>query len=269
MSRMDSSEIEAQLAAAVAILEEAGPIALRHFRTSTTVENKAGEHAFDPVTAADREIEAFVRRRLRRDFPDHGILGEEEGFQPGTNDACWVLDPIDGTRAFMSGMPAWGMLLGLTLAKRPVAGAMHQPYLGETFSGICDAAAWLRRGSEQRRLATRATTRIAEAVLYATDPSLFATAPERAAFERVSQACLLRRFGGDCYAYCLLALGQVDLVIENQLQPYDIVPLIPILEGAGGVVTGRDGGTAQDGGFVVAAGNRELHARALEFLNSD
>jgi myo-inositol-1(or 4)-monophosphatase len=169
----------------------------------------------------------------------------------------------------MSGMPAWGMLLGLTLAKRPVAGAMHQPYLGETFSGICDAAAWLRHGSEQRRLATRATTRIAEAVLYATDPSLFATAPERAAFERVSQACLLRRFGGDCYAYCLLALGQVDLVIENQLQPYDIVPLIPILEGAGGVVTGRDGGTAQDGGFVVAAGNRELHARALELLNSD
>jgi len=139
MSRMDSSEIAAQLAAAVAILEEAGPIALRHFRTSTTVENKAGEHAFDPVTAADREIEAFVRRQLRRDFPDHGILGEEEGFQPGANDACWVLDPIDGTRAFMSVMPAWGMLLGLTLAKRPVAGAMHQPYLGDTFAGVSSA----------------------------------------------------------------------------------------------------------------------------------
>ena len=268
MSRVDPKEIEAQLAAAVAILEEAGPIALRHFRTSTTVENKAGGEAFDPVTAADREIEAFVRERLCRDFPDHGILGEEEGFQPGTNDACWVLDPIDGTRAFMSGMPAWGMLLGLTLAKRPVAGAMHQPYLGETFAGT-SAGAWFRRGAEQIRLETRLTHKLEEAILYATDPSMFAAAPELAAFERVAEACKLRRFGGDCYAYCLLALGQVDLVIENQLQPYDIVPLIPILEGAGGVVTDRDGGTAQDGGFVVAAGNRELHARALDLLNSD
>jgi myo-inositol-1(or 4)-monophosphatase len=269
MSRIDPAEIGTQLAAAIEILEEAGSIALRHFRTSPAAENKAGEQEFDPVTAADREIEAQVRGRLRREFPEHGILGEEEGFEPGTNDACWVLDPIDGTRAFLSGMPAWGMLLGLTLGKRPVAGVMHQPYLGETFSGIGDGAAWLRRGGERRRLETRRTEELDQAILYATDPGMFATEPERAAFERVSAACKLRRFGGDCYAYCLLALGQVDLVIENQLQPYDILPLIPILEGAGGVVTGRDGGTAQDGGFVVAAGNRALHTRALELLNSD
>lgn len=252
---------------AIDIVEEAGAIALRYFRQPLEVDNKAGDVAFDPVTAADREVEAQVRARLAEHFPDHGILGEEEGFTAGSNDACWVLDPIDGTRAFMSGMPIWGMLLGLTVAGRPVAGLMHQPYIGETFAGLSDAGSWFQRGADRRELQTRATDKIEDAVLYCTDPGLFLETDTMAAFDRVASTCKLRRFGSDCYGYCLVAMGQADLVIEDLLQPYDIVPLIPIIEGAGGIVTSRDGGSPNDGGFVVAAANRELHARTLDRLS--
>ncbi len=264
---MSPDEILRQLDAAIEILEEAGAIALHHFRALSGVENKAAGGAFDPVTVADREIEAQVRARLRERFPEHGILGEEEEAHAGANDACWVLDPIDGTRAFLSGLPIWGMLLGLSVASRPVAGVMHQPYIGETFAGSGEGGSWLRRGAERTPLATRDTTRIDEAILYSTDPALFRD-DGADAFERVASACRMRRFGSDCYGYCLVAMGQADLVIEDLLQPYDIVPLIPIIEGAGGVVTNREGHSAHEGGFVVAAGNRELHARTLELLNT-
>ena len=255
----------ALLEAAVSIVESAGPIALRHFRSLSGVENKASGGAFDPVTVADREIEAEIRRQLLERFPEHGILGEEQAEHEGSVDATWVLDPIDGTRAFMSGLPVWGMLLGLRRGTRPVAGVMHQPYIGETFAGTPDGA-WLARGGERHTIRTRAVHEIDEAVLYATDPRMF-QGESAEAFGRVADTCRLRRFGSDCYGYCLVAMGQADLVIEDGLQPYDIVPLIPIIEGAGGIVTDRRGGSAHEGGFVVAAGNRELHARVLELLN--
>jgi myo-inositol-1(or 4)-monophosphatase len=162
-------------------------------------------------------------------------------------------------------VPAWGILLGLRDHDRCIGGLMHQPYLEETFTGSAAGGWWWRRG-ERRQLQTRATGRLADAILYCTHPTIFPNAEELAAFEHVAAHTRLMRYGGDCYSYCLLALGHIDLVIEGGLQPYDIQPLIPIIEAAGGVVTGRHGEDASGGGFVVAAANRELHGAALARL---
>jgi len=260
------TEIRTYRDTAVAIAEAAGPIALRYFRTSLVVDDKSGGGVFDPVTRADREIESFIRTELGRRFPSHGVLGEEGGLHNPDAAIRWVIDPIDGTRAFMSGMPAWGILLGLTEGGACLAGVMHQPYLAETFSGGAGDA-WMRHAQEDVRLQTRRTTDLSAAVVYCTHPSMFAASEARGGFERLSAASRMMRYGGDCYSYCLLALGQIDLVIENGLQPYDIIPLVPIIEGAGGIVTDGRGGPAGGGGLIVAAATRELHRRALAMLN--
>ena len=262
---MNATDTAAALEFAQELAQQAGRIALRHFRQPLDVANKLADGRFDPVTIADREIESFLVEHIRARFPDHGIVGEEHGVVAGDSRYSWIIDPIDGTRAFISGVPAWGILLGLREGERCVAGLMHQPYLEETFSGSAAGGWWLRRG-ERRPLQTRAETRLAEAILYCTHPTIFPRAEELAAFERVAARCRLMRYGGDCYSYCLLALGHIDLVIEGGLQAYDIQPLIPIIEAAGGVVTGRHGEDASNGGFVVAAANRALHAEALERL---
>jgi myo-inositol-1(or 4)-monophosphatase len=204
---------------------------------------------------------------LAEQFPDFGVLGEEQGERPGSAPQRFVIDPIDGTRAFMTGMPGWGILLGLTEGEACLAGVVHQPFLGETFFGR-RRGSWLKRDGEAQPLRTRATERLEDAVLYCTHPSMFPGASEREAFDRVSRRVRLSRFGGDCYAYCLLALGQIDLVVEAQLEPYDIIPLIPIIEGAGGVVTNWAGGSAHAGGQVVAAANARLHEAALALLRT-
>ncbi len=260
------------LETAASIAESAGAIALRHFRNPLDVEDKSGGRAFDPVTIADREIESYVRRELTRRHPDHGILGEEETALESDSRYCWVIDPIDGTRAFISGVPAWGILLGLTIDGTCAVGVMHQPYLGETFLGdgsdSPDRGAWFRRVGTTTPIRSRRKTELRDAILYSTHPSMFESESSRSAFERVAESCRMMRYGGDCYSYCLLALGQIDLVIEEGLQPYDIVPLIPIIVGSGGVVTNWQGGDASAGGRIVAAGSETLHAQALDTLNS-
>ena len=258
-------EVEERLEAALALVEEAGRLALRHFRQPLAVENKLGQGGFDPVTAADRGVEALIRAGLRRTWPDSPVQGEEEGFTPGASDWSWIIDPIDGTRAFISGVPAWGILLGLLRSGRPVGGIMRQPYLDETFLGG-PAGAWLLRAGARHRLRTSGRTTLGEAILYSTQPGMFAAPAEQAGFDRVAAAVRMARFGGDCYSYCLLAHGFVDLVIEGSLQPYDIVPLIPIVEAAGGIVTGLDGEPPLRGGTVIAAASRPLHAAALELM---
>lgn len=247
------------------LLPEAGRIALGYFRRPMRVEDKTGGRDFDPVTAADREIEAFLRERIHARYPEHGIVGEEHGNRTGQAPWSWIIDPIDGTRAFISGVPAWGTLVGLREHGRPVAGLVHQPYLEETFAG-CAGEGWFERRGERHRLRTRPEVRLGEAILYCTHPSMFPTRHEREAFERVAARVRLARFGGDCYSYCLLALGQIDLVVEGGLQAYDIQPLIPIIEAAGGVVTGARGEDAREGGFVVAAANPALHREALAVI---
>ncbi len=247
------------------LLEEAGEIALSYFRRELAVDNKLEEGRFDPVTRADREVEAFLRKALHKHFPDCAVIGEEGGVTPGTSELSWVIDPIDGTKAFISGLPTWGMLLGLKQGRQLLAGMMYQPFTGEYFVGST-AGAFLHHGEQRRVLQTRQGTSLAEAILYCTHESMFDGPENLAAFRRVADRVRLQRFGGDCYAYCMLALGRIDLVVEDTLQPYDIMPLIPIIEAAGGVVTDINGGPADEGGFVVAAANAALHREVLDVI---
>lgn len=238
---------------------------LPRFRQAGLVSNKLAS-GFDPVTEADREAEKAIRSLIRSTFPDHGILGEEFGAENTDSRHVWVIDPIDGTRAFISGLPLWGTLVGLTDGGDAVAGMMSQPFTGELFWADGKASHYDGPGGA-RRLATRGTRAIAEATMCTTTPALFA-GEMRASYDRLEGSVRLARYGTDCYAYAMLAAGNVDLVVETGLQPYDIVALVPIIERAGGVITRWDGGPAEKAGDIVAAATPELHAAALEMLNA-
>lgn len=250
---------------AVAAAVEAGAQTLPYFRADTVVENKLDDGRFDPVTEADRAAERVLRERIREQFPSHGICGEEFGLESG-NGLTWVIDPIDGTRAFMSGMVHWGLLLGLFDGARSIIGVMYQPYTQEIWCGNGSRAEF-RRNGEVRSIRTRQCVEISDAVLATTSPVHFA-GPERAAFQKLESAAKLTRYGGDCYLYAMLAMGFVDLATDASLNSYDIQGLIPIIEGAGGVVTTYDGGNPSLGGTVLASGNPCLHEAALEMLNT-
>jgi histidinol phosphatase-like enzyme (inositol monophosphatase family) len=238
--------------------------ALRWYRTGHEVENKLVD-GFDPVTEADRAVEDELRAGLGRLFPDHAILGEERGLT-GDGPVRWVIDPIDGTRAFIIGHALWGTLVGLQADSRPVAGWMHQPVLDETHIAT-PSGGRLEIGQRSVPLATRPTTVLADAVLAATHPEMFGPG-DRPAFDRLAAAVRMTRYGGDCANYGLLAAGHLDLVVESGLASYDILALVPIITAAGGVVTDIDGRTPLDGGFVVAAATPQLHRAALEVLTA-
>jgi myo-inositol-1(or 4)-monophosphatase len=242
-----------------------GETIMQFFRTALAVENKMTGGGFDPVTAADRAAEDAMRTLIRRNFPDHGILGEEYPGERTGAEYVWVLDPIDGTKSFISGMPAWGTLIGLTRFGEPVFGMMHQPFTRERFSGDGGGARY-RGPIGNRSLRVRNCAAVADAVLFTTSPLLM-NEKDRSAFARVEKKAKLSRYGGDCYAYCMLAAGLVDLVIETEIKPHDIVALIPIIAGAGGIITTWENRPAQGGGRVVVAGDKRVHAAALEILN--
>jgi len=248
---------------ALELARTAGGIAEAHFRQPITVENK-GHAKFDPVTNADRVIERLLRAAIVERYPDHGIVAEEEGERAARSDYTWFIDPIDGTRAFMTGSPLWGTLIGLTRRRRPLFGLLAQPVLEEVFFGG-PSGSWLIKADRRDRLRSRQCTSLATAVLASTHPDMF-SGTNAAAFQSLAAQCLFHRFGGDCYNYAMLAAGHIDLVVESQLKPYDIVPLIPILEGAGCVVTDWQGGVPLAGGDVVAAATRDLHRAALAVL---
>jgi histidinol phosphatase-like enzyme (inositol monophosphatase family) len=241
----------------------AGEAVMPFFRSSIGVENKGGR-SFDPVTAADHAGEAAMRQMIKATFPSHGIIGEEFGNEAETADYVWVLDPIDGTRGFITGLPTWGTLIGLLKNGAPVYGLMSQPFVKERFLGDGGSARY-RGPLGERKLRIRPCARLEDAIMSSTSPRLFA-GKELKAFEAIEAVARTTRYGGDCYAYCMLAAGQIDLVVETDLKPYDIVALIPIIEGAGGVITDWEGGPAAKGGRVVAAGDRRVHAAALEYL---
>ncbi len=240
-----------------------GDTILPFFRTALAVENKLAR-GFDPVTAADRAAENAMRTLIRNNFPDHGILGEEYGAEHTDAEYVWVLDPIDGTKSFIAGMVAWGTLIGLMRFGEPVYGMMHQPFIKERFTGDSGAAHY-RGPAGNRDMHVRKCASLSDALMFTTSPLLMNEA-DRACFQKVENKVKLSRYGGDCYAYCMLAAGQIDLVIETELKPHDIVPLIPIIVGAGGVVTTWENGPAQGGGRIVAAGDARTHAAALEML---
>ena len=243
-----------------------GETILPFFRTSLLVEDKSASQDFDPVTEADRAAEAVMRRLIKANFPQHGIVGEEFGSEREDAEYVWVLDPIDGTKSFIAGFPIWGTLIALLHQGTPVFGMMHQPFIGERFSGDSGSATY-RGPSGERKLAVRRCASLKEATSYTTSPLLM-NAADRAAFGRVEQRVRLTRYGGDCYSYCMLAAGHLDLVIETELKSYDIAALIPIITGAGGIVTTWEGNPAQNGGRIVAAGDPRLHEAALKLLTS-
>jgi len=242
----------------------AGAATLPHFRVPIRIDDK-GEDDYDPVTAADRDAEALIRAAIAKAFPDHGIRGEEHGFERGDSRYTWVIDPVDGTRSFITGQLHWGILVALHDGERVVCGVMHQPYVGETFLATAGGPARFRHAGVERTLATRRCGAIGDAILATTTPDMFDNARTQAGFERVRAEARLTRYGGDCYAYCLLAMGLIDVVVESSLKAWDIQALVPIVEGAGGTVTAWDGGSADEGGDIVACGDPSLapHVRAL------
>lgn len=263
MSRLPE-DLKAELRS---VAEEAADAArgetLRHFRTDgLSAESK--QAAFDPVTIADRAAETVIREVIRRRRPDDGILGEEFEASSGTSGLTWVIDPIDGTRAYISGTPTWGILIAVSDASGPLLGVIDQPYIGERFiGGFGEAECAGPRGRSALR--ARAARPLAEAFLFTTFPEV-GTEAERLSFRRVAERARLTRYGMDCYAYALVAAGQVDLVIEAGLHPYDVHAPIALIEAAGGIVTDWTGGPAHGGGRVIAAANAAVHAEALALL---
>jgi histidinol phosphatase-like enzyme (inositol monophosphatase family) len=248
---------------AIELAHTAGGIAKAHFRKTFSIENKGGS-GFDPVTNADKAIERVLRAAIAERYPDHGIVGEEEAERGGSGAYRWYVDPIDGTRSFMIGSPLWGTLVGLTHRDVPLFGLLCQPVLEEVFLGT-DGGSWLIKPDSRERLRARQCTDLGNAVLASTHPDLF-DAGTRRAFDALGRQCLMTRFGGDCYNYAMVAAGFVDLVVETGLRAYDIVPLIPVLQGAGAVITDWEGRPPIRGGSVVAAATPALHAAALEVL---
>ena len=261
---VSTAERHAYLAAAIEFARAAGREVLPHFRSDLVVENKRGDGGYDPVTVADKGAEAVIRAGIETRFRTHAIFGEELGHQPGAG-LTWVIDPIDGTRAFVTGMLHWGVLIALFDGAQPVLGVMYQPFTDELFAGTNETAHYDRGGLE-RVPKVRPCASVADAVLASTTPQVFGSRDEQAAFRALRRRVRLTRWGGDCYQYCMLAMGYVDLVVEAGLQPYDIQALMPIIRGAGGIVTSWDGGDASMGGCIIAAGDARVHREAMALL---
>jgi myo-inositol-1(or 4)-monophosphatase len=257
-------DIPRLLAFADTLADAAREAILPFFRAAPTVESKGA--AFDPVTEADKSAECAMRALIEREHPDHSVLGEEYGGELAAHGYQWILDPIDGTRAFISGLPLWGVLIGLYHDGRPLLGVMDQPYLDERYRGWGDGANFTARGAT-RPLKTRACVTLSEATLSTTDPTLFRGEEEAGAFARARAQTKLTRYGYDCYAYVMVAAGAIDCVIESELKPFDIAALIPILTGAGGGVCAWDGGDASQGGRVLAYGDERVRDEALRLLS--
>jgi len=262
---LTSTETESLWRAAHAVADAARPPTLAHFRAEgLSADNKAAA-GFDPVTAADRASEVAMRAEIARQRPQDAILGEEQEATPGTSGLTWVLDPIDGTRGYLSGTPTWGVLVALADAAGPFLGIIDQPYVGERFWGGMGAA-FVEGPLGRRALKVRPARPLSQAILFTTFPEV-GTEAEGAAFRRVASQARLTRYGMDCYAYALLAAGQIDLVIEAGLQPYDVMAPIAVIEAAGGLMTDWQGRPAHQGGQILAAASAEIHAEAMALLN--
>jgi histidinol phosphatase-like enzyme (inositol monophosphatase family) len=242
---------------AESVVSRARALSLPAFRSDMLIKLKDDE---SPVTAVDRDVETLIRGLIQATYPEHGILGEEHGARHADAEYVWSIDPIDGTRSFITGWPLWGTLLALLHNGVPLLGVVDMPVLNERWVGIRDGATTLNG----TRCRSRRRGRLADATLYATSPDIFSPS-ERETFERICRAAQSRRFGGDCYSYALLASGQIDAVVEANLKPYDYLPLVPVIESAGGVITDWQGqplGIHSDG-CVIAAASAELHREIL------
>ena len=248
------------------LADAARPQTLKHFRTASLVADNKDEHAFDPVTVADRAAERAMRELIGELRPNDSILGEEYGHHAGNSGFTWVLDPIDGTRGYISGTPTWGVLISVADETGPLFGLIDQPYIGERFAGGFGVAE-VSGPMGKMPLATKAAQPLSQVTVLSTFPEVGTTA-EGAAFHAVAKKAKLTRYGMDCYGYALLAAGQVDLVIEAGLNAYDIQAPIAVIHAAGGIVTDWNGQPAHGGGRVLAAANPAIHAEALALLQA-
>lgn len=249
-----------------ALADAARAAILPHFRAASLSADNKDANGFDPVTIADRAAETAMRTCLQTLRPQDAILGEEHGFTPGTSGLTWVLDPIDGTRGFISGTPTWGVLIAVNDASGPIYGMIDQPYIGERFTGRAGTA-WLDGPQGRRDLHSLPPRPLHDAIVFTTVPEV-GTPQEGHAFATVADRAKLVRYGCDCYAYALLAAGQIDLVIEAGLNNYDICAPIGLIQAAGGLVTDWTGNPAHNGGRALAAANPEIHAEALAILQA-
>ncbi|GLU30006.1 inositol monophosphatase family protein [Brucella sp. NBRC 12950] len=239
---------------------------MRRFRTPLKVDSKPKEgFRFDPVTEADQETERVIRSMIENEYPDHAIVGEEMGIS-GSGNLRWVIDPIDGTRPYLLGIPVWGTLIGLLKDEIAAIGMMSQPVTRERFWADASGS-WMRRDNSVSPLQTRQVKRLSDAVLHCNSPEPIRRHAD-IAFKELTEQVKMTRYGGECYAFAMLAAGYIDICFEFSLQPHDIVAIVPIVEKAGGVISTLDGKRPENGGRILMAANQELHQAALSVLNS-
>jgi histidinol phosphatase-like enzyme (inositol monophosphatase family) len=264
-SRLDADRLAALDAFLIELNTASAGVILPLFRADHGLENKAGAGGFDPVTKADKNAEEAIRRLISERYPDHGVIGEEHGEDRPDAEFVWVLDPIDGTRAFIAGLPLWTTLIGLRFQGEPVLGSIGQPFIGEVFIGHAGGSRVVT-GTGERTLCVRPCPNLSDAVIATTDPAIF-RGDDVEAWRRLHGSVRLARLGCDAYAYAMVAAGTMDMVVEARLQAWDIESAIPLLAGAGGMVTdwaGRPVG--RNGGQVAIAGDQACLEQALEAL---
>lgn len=266
MTRIDPNLAAELINVADALADAARVATLLHFRADGLSADNKETDRFDPVTVADRLSETRMREILALRRPNDGIIGEEFGIKSGTSGLTWMLDPIDGTRSYLSGTPTWGVLIAVSDETGPIYGIIDQPYIGERFSGGLGVAE-VNGPMGRRALKTRGPRLLSEAILFTTFPEV-GTHDDGVAFNRVKAQARLTRYGCDCYAYALIAAGQIDLVIEAGLLAYDVHGPIAVIEAAGGIVSDWNGNPCHNGGRVLAAANRQVHAEAMALLNA-
>lgn len=239
---------------------------LPRFRTKLVVDDKIKPgYSYDPVTDADRQAELAIRHIIVQDYPDHAILGEEYG-ESGSGPFRWILDPIDGTLPFLCGIPVWGTLIGLLIEEHAALGMMSQPFTKERFWTDANGS-WRSEAGHVFPMSVSGKRKLADAILHTNSPERFQGALKQG-LDTLASLVRRVRYGGECYAFAMLAAGQIDICIEPNLQPYDIVALIPIIEKAGGIITRADGARAESGGPILAAANAELHEQVMHILKT-
>ena len=266
-SNINSTDTSSHEATLHELADSSAQEILPFFRSALTIDEKHDKGIYDPVTQADRNGEKVMRALIESRYPEHGIIGEEFGNKASHSPFCWVFDPIDGTRAFIIGAPTWGTLIGLNKNSQPLLGMMNQPFTGERFWGGEDGSFYRHiSDTTKTRLHTSTTTDLPKAILASTAPEHFTQETDWQKFTALSAKTRMTRYGYDCYAYCLLAMGLIDLVAEAGLAIYDIAPLVPLIRGAGGIITTWQNGDPTHGGSILASANQQLHDKALEIL---
>ncbi len=226
-----------------------------------------------PVTEVDIEVESAIRKKINKLFPEHSIYGEELGVEDkgNENEYLWIIDPIDGTKSFMTGSPLFGTLIALLYKREPIFGLVDLPILKQRFWGGKDSVSFTKNAYGNFNLKVRLCPSIEEAILQTTSPELFKTEKEKLCFEKVKKEVKIVRYGGDCFCYASLLYGLIDLVMEANLAPYDYFPLIPIIEGAGGIITDWEGRTLRidnPSKKILVSGSFATHKKALQLISS-